>query len=652
VLQVLLLALVPTIGLLWFVGLAVRNEQLASRQRLVEAYRPQLKQLAQRMEQTLRGRSDRVDRMCSPESTPAAVFCQLVSDQVADSIVLLDAEGRPAYPRLESALPPSPPRNSPPWVAARRMESDQQWQVAAEQYGKLAQSTLPLDDQAAARQAQIRCLLQARQVERAAEIVDALSADRTVSKAVDASGRSLLPNLQWLLLNHADILSSRKRAEIENGLVRLLKDYDSVAMPATQRLLLMTQISQRFPGATFPTLDAERLAVETLEAASSDADKSWMVVEQLQPSPRDGVWAMTTPRRRALLLFRLPTLRTDCARLVQDASIEPGAKVRLLQPGEALEQGVLLVSQAIEALPGWRIGLSLDENGAGQTLRAGRAATYGWMGLLAVGIVGALSYYVVQSCRHEFARARWKNDLVGVVSHELRTPLASMRVLVDTLLDTPAADPERVREYLQTIAKENLRLSTLVDSFLTYSRLDHRRAAFVFAEVDVADLLQRVTEAAGDRFRSDQCHLVVRTAPALPPVRADADAMVTALLNLLDNAYKYSEDPRRIELTAHAIPGGVRIEVTDQGIGMSPRVCRRVFRQFYQADQRLTRTNSGCGLGLTIVQAIVNAHHGRISVRSQVGRGSTFSLELPANDVSTPARGWTQRRPASELRHE
>jgi signal transduction histidine kinase len=119
-------------------------------------------------------------------------------------------------------------------------------------------------------------------------------------------------------------------------------------------------------------------------------------------------------------------------------------------------------------------------------------------------------------------------------------------------------------------------------------------------------------------------------APNLPEIVGDADALVTALLNLLDNAWKYSGDDKRIVLRAAAQNGSVQFAVEDHGIGLAPRESARVFERFYQADQRLARTAGGCGLGLTIVQSIVAAHRGTVEVASEAGRGSTFTIKLPA----------------------
>jgi signal transduction histidine kinase len=223
-----------------------------------------------------------------------------------------------------------------------------------------------------------------------------------------------------------------------------------------------------------------------------------------------------------------------------------------------------------------------------------------------------------------------KNDLVANVSHELKTPLASIRLLVDTLLDQSEWDRRQVHEYLQLMAKENDRLTRLIDNFLAFSRMERNKHAFEFAEVDVAEVIRQSVELAQERLHAANGDVAVDIETDLPPVRADADALVTVLLNLLDNACKYSPGKARIAVRAFADNGSVGIDIRDQGVGLSRAASRKVFKRFYQVDRRVSRETGGVGLGLSIVQFIVAAHGGSIRVRSQPGHGSTFTVMLPA----------------------
>jgi signal transduction histidine kinase len=231
--------------------------------------------------------------------------------------------------------------------------------------------------------------------------------------------------------------------------------------------------------------------------------------------------------------------------------------------------------------------------------------------------------------RRQAAVAQLRNDLLANVTHELKTPLSSMRLLVDTLLQSNPLHQETARQYLQLIATENVRLSRLIDNFLTFSRIERNKHAFDFNEVSPGAILESAAAAVRERFAVAGCQFTLQSSPDLPPVLADADAMVTVLLNLLDNAWKYSGDNKQIILSASEENGNVMFAVKDNGIGLSPRETKRIFKRFYQVDQRLARTGGGCGLGLSIVQFIVTAHHGTTRVDSEPGRGSTFTITLP-----------------------
>jgi signal transduction histidine kinase len=196
-----------------------------------------------------------------------------------------------------------------------------------------------------------------------------------------------------------------------------------------------------------------------------------------------------------------------------------------------------------------------------------------------------------------------------------------------------------VREYLELMAKENKRLSRLIDNFLAFSRMERNKHAFEFAEIRAADVIDAAVEVVRERFHEPECRFEVEVAPDLPPIDADADALVTALLNLLDNAYKYSPDQKHVVLRAYAQNGYVFLEVEDNGIGLSRAASRKVFRRFYQVDRRVSRETGGVGLGLSIVQFIVTAHGGAVSVTSRPEQGSKFTVTFPSATAKSRTEG-------------
>jgi signal transduction histidine kinase len=224
-----------------------------------------------------------------------------------------------------------------------------------------------------------------------------------------------------------------------------------------------------------------------------------------------------------------------------------------------------------------------------------------------------------------------KNNFIATVSHELKTPLASMRVLVDTLLEGHVRDEAQAKEYLRLTAKENERLSRMIDNFLTFSRMERNKVAFTLVDARPAAIASDAIESARTKFAAHNCHLTVDIADDLPEIQADHDAMVTVLVNLLDNACKYTTDDKRISLRIYPDDGFVCFAVSDNGIGLARRHLRRIFDRFYQVDSSLARKAEGCGLGLSIVKFIVDAHKGKITVESKPGKGSTFTVRLPVS---------------------
>ncbi|MBW8036688.1 MAG: HAMP domain-containing histidine kinase, partial [Planctomycetes bacterium] len=224
---------------------------------------------------------------------------------------------------------------------------------------------------------------------------------------------------------------------------------------------------------------------------------------------------------------------------------------------------------------------------------------------------------------------RLKNDFIATVTHELKTPLASMRVLVDTLLEGSYNDQKQATEYLQLISKENKRLTGLIDNFLTFSRMERNKQAFDLRPTSSADIAKDAIYAIKTKFAQGNCDFIAHIPDSLPKIRADHDAMVTVLVNLLDNAYKYSGENKQIELTLYQQESHICFKVKDNGKGMHPRVTRKIFDRFYQEDSRLSRSAEGCGLGLSIVKFITDAHKGTIEVQSKPDKGSEFTVIIP-----------------------
>jgi signal transduction histidine kinase len=454
---------------------------------------------------------------------------------------------------------------------------------------------------------------------------------------INVDGRSAEANTDLLALEK---WPDRNDPAFKNALARLeatVTNYGTVTLTAAQRRFLMHELQRLDPNAQFPTLDAEELAARFLEANPSLVwGKPFYVTRQ------NDVWSMAEYGReeKVMVLFTTTGLRNKLANMVRKVGPPKGVNLTVLAPGEDPMTKTTLVTLPFTSelppltsgLPGWGLALSLDDDRIFDTETAKHVKLLVAVACTVIAAMSVLSLIIARSFGKQVQLTRLKNDLVANVSHELKTPLTAMRALVDTLLDTERFDEKTTREYLQLLATENARLSRLIENFLAFSRLERNKFKFQFESIDPRQVVDGAVAAMGERAGK----VTVEAASQIPSIRGDHDALVTAVLNLLDNAWKYSGDEKHIVLRTEARNGVVCFAVGDNGIGLSPGETKRVFRRFYQTDQRLARTAGGCGLGLSIVQSIVEAHHGSVRVQSEAGFGSTFTIEIPAVAEGVP----------------
>jgi signal transduction histidine kinase len=619
-----LAALVPAVCVLWFMSVAMRNERLAVQQRLTQVYLNHLTSVQRQVTTFWKERQTALESAAG--ASPSQVFATIVRSRLADSVILYDAAGRVAYPSPLPAISAASAEEPRGWEAARELEFQKtNYLAAAEAYGRIAESSANIHAQAQARQSQAGCLWKAGQKDQALQRLSELTGDSALRKVASAQGALIIPNVQLLLLKWIHDPSDKLFQQTASNLGERLNDYSDVELPASQRRFLMEELKSLSPeAASFPTLAAEQLAADYLELPSPIVAES-----KLQRGPVPGVWRVTLSGRARIALFREGELRQRMS-VPMDTLALPGVKVTLAAPGESLPANHPgLVQEAGEILPGWRLALTFD--GADPFLAASASQTrfYLWTGFLVVLIITVLAMLVARFVAAQMRLARLKNELVSTVSHELKTPLASMRALVDTLLARRYRDERQLENYLELVAKENQRLSHLIDNFLSFSRLEQGKQKFQFEEVKVGHIVNGALASLQDRLHSPLCRLDVEIAADLPAIRADPQALTTVLINLLDNAYKYTREDKHIVLRASRENGAVFLAVRDNGIGLSSREARNVFERFYQVDQSLTRRVGGCGLGLSIVQSIVKGHGGSIAVKSEPGQGSTFTVRLP-----------------------
>jgi signal transduction histidine kinase len=251
-------------------------------------------------------------------------------------------------------------------------------------------------------------------------------------------------------------------------------------------------------------------------------------------------------------------------------------------------------------------------------------------------ILGAISLLLTagiimthRNISREMALARLKSDFVSNVSHELRTPLSLIRLYAETLEMGRLKSQDKYQEYYSIIRKESERLTALINNILDFSRIEAGRKEYDFRQTDMRELVHNTLESYRYQIEQSGFAFEEKIAEDIPPLNVDREAMARSLLNLVNNALKYSQDQKYIGVNLFRDNGSVKLEVVDHGIGIPPVEQQKIFDKFYRVGDPLVHNTKGSGLGLALVRHIVRAHGGEVSVDSVPGRGSKFTINLP-----------------------
>jgi signal transduction histidine kinase len=199
--------------------------------------------------------------------------------------------------------------------------------------------------------------------------------------------------------------------------------------------------------------------------------------------------------------------------------------------------------------------------------------------------------------------------------------------------------PEKYHEYYQIIRKESERLTSLINNILDFSRIEAGRKEYDFRETDLRELVTNTMESYRYQIEQQGFTLEEKIDP-VPPLRVDREAMTRSLVNLVNNALKYSQDRKYIGVNLYRDNGSVKLEVIDHGIGIAKQEQGKIFEKFYRVGDPLVHTTKGSGLGLSLVHHIVHAHGGDVAVESAPGRGSKFTISIPVH-TTAPAQNET-----------
>ena len=248
--------------------------------------------------------------------------------------------------------------------------------------------------------------------------------------------------------------------------------------------------------------------------------------------------------------------------------------------------------------------------------------------LLLTASIGFGGYLVTRDAAREVHLSHLRSHFVANVSHELKTPLASIRLFAETLMMGRFREEAERDECVETILHESERLSRLVDNVLDFSRIEAGRKTYHLREEDLAEIARSCLDAFRYRLREEGFELQTDIPAHFPPLALDRDGVTEAILNLLDNAVKYSPEEKVITCRIYSTAEEAVLEIADRGIGIPTRAQTRIFDTFFRAGSNRLHV-SGAGLGLTLVKHVMDAHQGRVEVESVENQGSTFRLVFP-----------------------
>ncbi len=240
---------------------------------------------------------------------------------------------------------------------------------------------------------------------------------------------------------------------------------------------------------------------------------------------------------------------------------------------------------------------------------------------------------LLKSLMSEIKLAKLKSQFVDNVSHELRTPLALIRMHADLLVLGGVPNEDKKLHYYKLISGESERLTQLVNNVLDFSKIESKRKEYQFAPQDLAGVVDQILDRYAMHLQEKGFELERHVPASCRPVRVDGEAVNQAVINLLENAVKFSDKQKKIIVHVRETDSDVRIIVQDFGLGIPEPLRKRIFEKFYRVDDPFVHDTGGSGLGLSLVRHIMAVHHGRVAVESKPGKGSTFSLIFPQNPM-------------------
>lgn len=244
------------------------------------------------------------------------------------------------------------------------------------------------------------------------------------------------------------------------------------------------------------------------------------------------------------------------------------------------------------------------------------------------------SALLLQDVTNEREQEKERSQFLYHITHELRTPLTNIRAYAETLSEGVLQDPETLRECYNVIVGETQRLSRLVEDILSLSQMEAGAARLKMDDVNTARLVRQVVEDMQAQADDKHLELVLNMMPKVPTIRGDKERLAVVLTNIIGNAIKYTPEGGKVEVTCSEESSRLQIRVADTGLGISPEEREKVFEKFYRSTDERVAGLPGTGLGLALALEIARTHGGTITLDSEIGKGSTFTVVLPIGSLA------------------
>jgi signal transduction histidine kinase len=280
----------------------------------------------------------------------------------------------------------------------------------------------------------------------------------------------------------------------------------------------------------------------------------------------------------------------------------------------------------------WKLLVSHPEIKALEKTARREIFFYGFLLTVIVVLMLFGAIMIARDISRESETNRLKTEFVNNISHELKTPLTLIRLYGETLQRKDNLTNEEKKDCYEIITKESERLSHLINNVLDFSKIEMGRKEFNFTKGYLQDVIRDTLESYRYHLEKKGFAIQYDIVTDLPEMNFDGEAIASVLINLLSNAMKFSPKEKEVTVKLSRDDGNAVLEVADKGIGISQKEIPKIFERFYQSENNVASEARGSGLGLTLVKNIVEAHGGRIEVKSEPGKGSTFSVLLPITD--------------------